>query len=265
MQQPMALKQPLAWSAVLQRQLVLLLRSTRVVQLTLFALALLLGSEMMSRVMAQENVVMPSLVLFFNWLWLLGMAWGVMVWSDEGPAKRKYHASLPVDRTLHDVTRVVAGALWLMATVVLMVGVGALLALTRGAGSGLGGFSTTAWLNYFTAPLQMYLLLAIFSVSLNKPFQWFLGGIVAVFASLVIASQFGIDAWMVAWRFLFEGSYGFATAMADGFAGEQLLRQQLGTAHSLTVSSGQWMVAAGLWIAVLAALVWGVAARRRIG
>ena len=46
---------------------------------------------------------------FFNWVWVIGLLWGTTIWRDERPARRNYHASLPVDRamTMAEAMRVV--------------------------------------------------------------------------------------------------------------------------------------------------------------
>jgi hypothetical protein len=48
---------------------------------------------------------------------MLGAVAGAIVWFSEGPLHRRYHWSMPVKRELHDVLRIVAGAVWLMIIV----------------------------------------------------------------------------------------------------------------------------------------------------
>jgi hypothetical protein len=270
MEATVSLRQPPAWPTVLQRQLALLLRSGRVLHITLAALAVLLLAELMSRTMAAHGAALVPLHMIFQWLWLIGLAWGIMIWSDEGPPTRAYHASLPTHAALHDATRVIAGALWLLAITALVLAVAVLLPAVRGAAAGAGDLTAAAWLNYFTAPLQLYLLLAIFSVAVRRPLAWFVGVLVGIFVTMLLASHFGIEPWIVLVRFVSEGPFGFGRALVDGFASVAHAgfpgRGPMPSAmQRAALEPGAWLLAVTIWLALLSAGVWLAASRRRIG
>ena len=54
----------------------------------------------------------------FGWLASLAccgaVLWPIRVWSGEPLSRRDSHYAMPIDRRLHDLTRVLAGAVWVL-------------------------------------------------------------------------------------------------------------------------------------------------------
>ena len=108
---------------------------------------------------------------------LLGaIAWPPLVWRGQGPLRRSYHRAMPVDQLTHDLLKVAAGAIALMVGVAIV-----LLPLLVAAGMSpvLSGLLTRpswlVWLNFFTGPLIIYLLVSCVPMLTDHPLEWLVG------------------------------------------------------------------------------------------
>jgi hypothetical protein len=110
----------------------------------------------------------PRLRYFYFLLIVIGAIAGGVVWFGEGPRNRRYHWSMPVRRELHDLIRIAAGAVWLMALI-------AIYCLLYWLGD--GPVMRSQWLNHaplfwiaqFLVPLLAYLLFCIPCIVLGRP------------------------------------------------------------------------------------------------
>ena len=90
--------------------------------------------------------------------------WPVMVWYNEGPSRRAYHWSLPVARGSHEMARVFAGAVWLLAVCGVLAAIGLLTDFANGtivnASSEIAEmlYGPKAWLYFFASPVVLYFL-----------------------------------------------------------------------------------------------------------
>lgn len=104
--------------------------------------------------------------------------WALAVWQGEVPDRRTWHWSLPVARPAHDLARVAAGAVLLLAAFAVLALAGSLLALTRHDAGRLGAIGS-AWVSFFAGPLVIYLIAMPFvlwsdSTAMRRSFAVFL-------------------------------------------------------------------------------------------
>lgn len=125
----------------------------------------------------------PAARLFSMWpVWLLlaGPIWAFAVWHNEGPANRLYFWSHPVSRIGHSMSRVAAGAAWLLALYAGLLLAGAAFAALDGELAQFGAVGLTAWVALFTGPLIGFLIVSVLTVSSDHPIRWFLGLLLGV-------------------------------------------------------------------------------------
>ena len=115
------------------------------------------------------EVTAPSILhrLYFVVLVAAGL-WAAAVWHDEGPRRRGYRSSLPVERGRHELLRVAAGGFWLL-TVLSIVTV---VAVLGGAVSGQQAPDAWMWVSFVSGPVTVYLLASIVAVRLDAPGRW---------------------------------------------------------------------------------------------
>lgn len=110
----------------------------------------------------------------------------IIAWINEGPRKRRYHWSMPVQREVHDAMRITAGAIWLVVAIAicLAVGVATEEKVVRDQWA-----MHTPWLyvNFIVVPLLAYLLTSIATVLWDRAILW-LG--IMVIALITCASPF---------------------------------------------------------------------------
>lgn len=181
----------------------------------------------------------------------IGGAWGIIVWRDDPPKHRRYHWSLPVDMTHHDLARVLAGALWLLAAIAVYFAVGSMLALADGTAAELRHGAGFTALHYALAPLLAYMLMSGFGVASNRPFEWALGLFFGL--QLFVALAMVLDRHSLIVRFfesaVFTGSWGLGAALSGWGPGSS--------------SEGGGVPAVLLWLAIGTVLVALAAVRRR--
>jgi hypothetical protein len=184
---------------------------------------------------------------------LVGGGWGFIVWRDEGPSRRLYHWSMPVDTAAHDLMRVLAGAMVLLGAIVLFCGVAAIAASLRGGDAAPGVAGPGVWLVYLTGPLTMYLLASVLGVALDRPFEWAFLLNAGLLVVVLLGSTLDIAMIPRVLHALGDGGAGLGTALTGG----------LRLAGAGTPGLLGWLGAAVLWLGISAAAVCGAAAWRR--
>lgn len=184
----------------------------------------------------ERLVEIQAMVLGFGFI--MGGAWGLGVWSGQAPVERLYHRMLPVGRCRHDLLRVLAGLLWLLA----MLAVFYAMALGAGRWPPWPAIPLGYWVNLVTAPLTAYLVVAAFAVAVNRPGLWFV---------LTLGTAVGVlrlSEWLEWGRvtglleFLLAGRYGVGEAIA-------------GSLRYVPVTAGatppaRWLYVALAWLAL---------------
>ncbi len=118
---------------------------------------------------------MVALTFAFFALLLGSVIWPLRIWRDAGPSRRAYHWAMPVDRRVHDLLRVAAGAVWLTVVILAVLALGISLGLLFGRGSGLAQVSAWGWANFLVAPLIFYLLSSVAALASDRPAAWVFG------------------------------------------------------------------------------------------
>ena len=134
-------------------------------------------------------------------LWLAGMAslllavlWPIRVWRGEPVTRRDYHYSMPIKRSHHDLTRVLAGGVWVLLVSLGLVLVAAVTAALFDHTALFGRLTVWFWLNLLIAPLILYTLTSIVYVrAASRPSAWFWGGFWALGMALTVLAGFAPD------------------------------------------------------------------------
>ena len=178
---------------------------------------------------------------------LLALAWAASIWRGEGPKNRMYFLSHPVDASLHELSRVVAGAMWLVISVAGAVVVALIGAVARQKTGEIPGLAT--WISLFTGSLLIYFAVSALSTVTSRVAEvlilMYLGIIVVIplFAMAGLGKQVGR-----VFNAMVTGTYGLRSALVaprgDG-------------------SIGVWIGAMVIWYLVAAASLGAVLWWRR--
>jgi hypothetical protein len=145
--------------------------------------------------------------------------WSMLVWWREGPDRRSYHWSLPISRPIHDLMRVLAGAVILLGCYAVLAFAGWLAAHAQGNFDHLAALWPQSWASYFVGPTIVYLLVSPLVLWSDYAItRWAYGVILAVPGLAVILGFQGID-------FLQRGvhavlltpEWGLGAALGSGF------------------------------------------------
>lgn len=186
---------------------------------------------------------------------ILGAAWGWLVWLDEGPSNRMYHWSLPVDVTLNDFARVLAGWLWLIIAVVVFEA-GFLLAVVLGGAfpqEHVANVSLWYWVSLLTAASLGYLSFAALATALDHAIETvvLIALLVSVSQTLLLSSR---NRWALIAAELLQlsvhGKYGFSAAIT-GMA----FPSQLEDPKSAQVMMSSWAAAVITWMICIAVVL----------
>jgi hypothetical protein len=187
----------------------------------------------------------PSILhrMYFVVLVAAGL-WATAIWHDEGPRRRAYRWSLPVERGRHDLLRVAAGGAWLLAALLAVLLIAALVALIVRPPS----IDAWVWLNFVTGPVTVYLLGSIAGVRLDAPGRWVgaLAGAAVWFWAMWIGGRIAMGADV--YDAFFVGPLGLERALGQPFLmdGVAAMSEMAGeTSMALT-----WIPAAALWLAI---------------
>lgn len=210
------LPSPAGWSRVLRTQL-RLLRAPR--STGFLALALLAGYVIASLgIVSFELAGAPSVFRGYPLLLVVGAGWAITVWHDTGSPKRDYFWALPVGRSTHALLRTVAGALWLVAGVGLLAALGTVADLLTT--HHLSTASILAWLNLFSGPLTLYLLVSAAAIVSAYPGRWAIA-VVITWSLLHRICNVGVSCGpTIGGRSVVEELFGLAPAVMDVLRGE---------------------------------------------
>ncbi len=132
-----------------------------------------------------------AVLIVFIGLTVFGIFWPHWVWRDALPARRDYHWAMPVDRRVHDATRVLAGAVTLL--VFSFASFAVVVSVSAACGHAEGVF--VGWQNWLTGPLLYYLVASVPAVCTNRPTAWILGVLVTASGAAALATPLQQD-WM---------------------------------------------------------------------
>ena len=181
---------------------------------------------------------------------LLGaIAWPPLVWRGQGPLRRSYHRAMPVDQLIHDLVKVTAGAVTLMigvAVVLIPLLIAGLLSPTSRL---VTGPSLLVWVNFFTGPLIVYLLVSCVPMLTDRPLEWLLGLIAGFVGLTLLASSYGLSPLTDLISILMREPIGLVYALNGAYA-EQPWAYYAGLSDRAWVPQyAAWIFATILWLA----------------
>jgi hypothetical protein len=243
---------------VLGRQLLFIWETRRVA----FLLVLLFGAlaliEFIAWRIGRPAVATTAFVDLGPLLIATGVLWPLVVWRDEGPAKRQYHRSMPVDVTVHDAARVAAGAIWLAVALAAFYAAGWLQAVLHGQTDLLRAVWPTHPLLFLFVPLLCYLLTSILAVASGRPLEWLIGlyfGMVLLALLSDVASMSFIERGL---RYVL-GPDRFGLAFTAWGAPNALISGR----HSELLTIWLWLGSLAVWFVAAASGIIGVSMARR--
>ncbi len=272
---PRSLPAPTPWWTVLRQQLRLLAAARRRGMLIFTALALVMSAATAFSIqvvglhgetledgrgafelkqLTEAALGMPEVpgllaVLFgFSVLLYSTIFWAVAVWSGEGPSRRDYHGSLPVPRPAHDLARLAAGVVWLLAGTAMMLLALAVGLLASGRASALAVPTWQGWLDFFLGPLILYLLVSLASLTNERPGRTVLLAFLVLYGSLPVLAWIGAEPDRLFVHAFITGELSFGKAVAGAVI------YDLGIPDDKALGSG-WPALAACWLAAAVALV----------
>jgi hypothetical protein len=199
-----------------------------------------------------------------RFLILAGLLWPLLVWRGESHGKREYFWSLPVNHASHELLRVAAGGIVLVAAVAACALAGVLLGALHGGtlvflpdGSHLH-YQPGAlfWLGFMTSPLIPYVLGSMLPLALRRPLEW----LIAIVGSWILlagaAATFGQDGLFAVLTLPVDHTLGLQTALGGGAWTEYLEFLQSNGAQRLDMSAferftvARWALASSAWLAL---------------
>lgn len=155
----------------------------------------------------------PLLVIYLA-LVFVGLFWPLSVWSGEPPGDRDAFRSLPVGAPGHELARVAAGALWLVAVSVTLLALVMLGLLATDRGGSLYAIRTLSWIHYATGPLTFYLLASWAALRARRPLRAILLAIAALFVPFSIFASFEVQWGYDLFHAVIGGELSYTVAMS---------------------------------------------------
>lgn len=205
-----------------------------------------------------EYPELSSLLVIYQALLFIGLFWPLSVWRDEPPDERDAFRSLPVAAPGHELARVAAGALWLIALSVALPALVTLGLLATERGGSLHVFSVRSWIHCVTGPLTLYLLSSCAALLARRPLRAILLTFAALFVPFILFATYEIQWGYDLLHAVIGGELSYSTAI--GGPAEDILGIEPGI-HPRDGPSHLPAWATVLWLAVgLAGVV--IAVRR---
>jgi hypothetical protein len=180
----------------------------------------------------------------------LALAWGASAWRGEGPKNRQYFLGHPVDATAHELSRIAAGALWLMVGVAAATIVAVAGALVRKDATAFSG-GIAPWLGLFTGSLLIYLVVVAIATLTSRVAEVLIISYLSLILviPLLALANFGKAAGRL-FAAAVVGSYGVRAALLAPRTAE-------------ASSTMKWLAALVIWYAVAGLMVGAVLWWRR--
>lgn len=140
--------------------------------------------------------------------------WALLVWHGELPHRRSYHWSLPVPRPGHDLARIAAGAVWLVAAYLVLAAGGAIAAVASGDWARFAAIGP-GWTTFFAGPLVLYFLVSPLALWSDSP--TLRRGMVAFMSLGGVAALLDFEWYARAMEAVFGDGWGMTTALFGGF------------------------------------------------
>lgn len=218
---------------------------------TLLALFGTLNVSLRVNMGGTSQIEFPRLLVLYPFLLAFSVLWPLAVWADRGSSWRAYHQSMPIDRRVHDLARVLMGAAWMFMAIVLMVLIGSGFMLRSDTTGMISESAPWFWIAFFTGPATLYLGSSVIALASRHPLAWIVGIPFSGLVLLVASGPLGALGELLSG--LVTGPVGL------GFA---LSRAVLPTSPVFGAAPGLgWFVAAMGWLTLAAAAVFYAAGR----
>lgn len=126
---------------------------------------------------------------------MLGVMMGLLIWREEPPKSRYYHWTLPVDASVHDTARIVAGLAWLASGLALYLGLGFAITALHDVPLYMDRAGAMTILGTATSGLLGYTFVAAISTAFNRPVETIVGGLILIVCGGILADSYRI-AWL---------------------------------------------------------------------
>jgi len=179
------------------------------------------------------------------------------MWAGEAPRERAYFWLLPVARWRHELARLVAGAVLLLAAIVGMAAIAALGLVIGGHTGALHALTRDAAINFVTGPLTVYLLSSAAVIGSDRPGRALLIAWMTITIPYIVFGLIDAQRMYQLFDAIAGGPYSYSAALVGGFI--DALSQGAGA------TAGSWPLAAALWLALsLGVAAWSVFRRRNV-
>ena len=210
----------------------------------------------------QFHAAVSGLLLVY-FLSLVGaQIWAASIWHGESPSQRGYHWAMPVDRTLHDLLRVVAGAIWLTVVLLALLVIGTLIAPLFGAARSTTGLLDPLLLGFISGPLIVYFFCSVPGLRSDHPGRWILAAPICLLMVWGFATWWGLDPLSELMRALLIGKFGLFRTIGMPLV-YPVIQVVEGAGEMETLFS--WLGASAAWLTVAIAGVYLAASRRQGG
>lgn len=184
---------------------------------------------------------------------LYGFLASFRVWRDAAPRQRGYHWTLPVERSRHDLIRVVAGGALLLIVVAVLAAVTMLAMVIGGHAATLGLAPAAFWIAFMLVPLLLYLLSTIAVLRSDRPAMPILVALGSLYGMFLMTMLMAGRALIWPLRVVVTGPHSLTVAIAGPVL--ELIRNGLPAELSRRIAesglnTGAWPAALTLWFAL---------------
>ncbi|HEX6588684.1 MAG TPA: hypothetical protein VF039_06650 [Longimicrobiales bacterium] len=199
---------------------------------------------------------------FHPLLVLIALSWALSAWRDDPPKDRQYFWLHPVQRDMHAIARTLAGLLWLL--LVVLVVLATVFVASRGmVPADMAADAGRMWLFAFASIALTYVAASIAAVLSDRPLIWILLIIAIVILAGVVAGIREI-AWLeevVSW--LTGGPRSFGTAI--GAPGAEAMRLTMESMPPGSPAPPAWEDAASARPGAALAIWWPITVAAYLG
>jgi hypothetical protein len=178
------------------------------------------------------------------------------IWKSEEPSRRSYHWSMPVDRSVHTLTKNTSGWVWFMIAMMAFMLWGLLMALITGGDLGLQreqAISAWRWIHPFVAATIGYLLVSTVVLSSDHPWRWFAAIVLGFVLVTNILRAAGMPDLAMALQSVWEGNWGLEVALTGSTEVPTEVTRRDGTTMIRLIDRPDfhaWIRAALLWLGI---------------
>ncbi len=178
------------------------------------------------------------------------------IWKSEEPSRRSYHWSMPVDRSVHTLTKNTSGWVWFMIAMMAFILWGLLMALITGGDLGLQreqAIPAWRWIHPFVAATIGYLLASAIVLASDHPWRWFAGIVLGFVLVTNILRAAGMPDLAMALQSVWEGNWGLEVALTGSTEVPTEVTRRDGTTMIRLIDRPDfhaWIRAALLWLGI---------------